>query len=85
MITSGHISIGTASTLIDGTHNSNFRLWIKNADNTDTVFIGNSTVTVDNGLGIGKEQFIEIEMNPLEELHAVSTKAGHIIHWMKQV
>jgi hypothetical protein len=85
MITSGQIAIGTTPTLIDGTFNSNFRLTIQNMDNTDTVYLGNSDVSISNGLGLLKEASLQIELNPMEQLYAVSSKAGHVISWMKQV
>lgn len=85
MITSGRLTVGTVATLVDGTFNSNFRLIIQNMDNTDTVYLGGPDVTVANGLGLLKESTLQIELNPLEQLYAVSPKTGHTITFLKQV
>ena len=84
MITSGQTSIGTAATLIDGLEVNPFRLVIHNNDNTDAMYLGGSAVTTSNGLLVDKAQTIELTINPLEALYAVSPKAGHVISWLKQ-
>lgn len=84
-ISSGQMTIGTVATIIDGTFNSNFRLIIHNNDNTDAVYLGNSNVTPANGLFLQKEQTLQLDMNPLESIYAVSTKTGHTISYLKQV
>jgi hypothetical protein len=84
-ISSGRITIGTVASIIDGTFNSNFRLIIHNNDNTDAVYLGGPDVTTSNGLVLQKEQTLQLEMNPLESVFAVSAKAGHTISYLKQV
>jgi hypothetical protein len=84
-ISSGRITIGTVASIIDGTFNSNFRLIIHNNDNTDTVYLGGPDVTTSNGLVLQKEQTLQLEMNPLESVFAISAKAGHTISYLKQV
>jgi hypothetical protein len=84
-ISSGQITVGLTPTLIDGTFNSNFRLIIQNLDNTDTVWIGNATVSPTNGLALLGQERLELELNPLEQLYAISTKTGHVITYLKQV
>lgn len=84
MITTGWATIGTAPTLIDGREVNPFRLIIHNNDNTDAVYIGNQTVTATTGLRLMKEETLELTINPLEAVYAVSTKAGHTISWFKQ-
>jgi hypothetical protein len=84
-ITTGRMTVGTVATIIDGTFNSNFRLMIHNNDNTDAVFIGGPDVTTANGFVVNKEESIQLEMNPLDSLFAVSAKAGHTISYLKQV
>jgi hypothetical protein len=83
-ITSGQTSIGTAVTLIDGLEVNPFRLHLHNNDNTADVFLGGSAVTTTTGLKLMKEDSIELIINPLEALYAVSSKAGHVISWLKQ-
>jgi hypothetical protein len=83
MITSGRDSVGTAATLIDGSHNSSFRLVVANNDNTDTVYLGGSTVGTANGYQLTKLESIDLLLPAGSELYAVSGKAGHSISWMK--
>jgi hypothetical protein len=84
MISSGQTSIGTAATAIDGVWANPSRITLHNADNTDAVYIGNGNVTIANGLGIEKLQTLQFDLQPLEQLHAVSGKTGHIISWLRQ-
>ena len=83
-ITSGQTSIGTAVTLIDGLEVNPFRLHLHNNDNTTDLFLGGSAVTTTTGLKLMKEDSIELIINPLEALYAISTKSGHIVSWLKQ-
>jgi len=84
-ISSGRMTVGTVATIIDGTFNSNFRLIVHNNDNTDAVYIGGPDVTTANGFVVKKEESIQLEMNPLDSVYAVSAKAGHTISYLKQV
>jgi hypothetical protein len=84
-ITSGVITVGTVPSIIDGTFNSNFRLLVHNNDNTDTIFLGGPDVTITTGLQLLKQETIQLEMNPLESVFAISDKAGHTISFLKQV
>jgi hypothetical protein len=84
-ISSGAITVGTVPSIIDGTFNSNFRIIIHNNDNTDAVYLGGSDVSVATGLKLDKGIILQLEMNPLESLYAISTKAGHQISYLKQV
>ena len=83
-LTSGTSTVGTTATLIDGHSVMPLRLMVHNNDNTDAVYLGASTVTTTTGLMLDKGIILEIILNPLEELYAVSTKAGHIISWIRQ-
>ena len=83
-ITSGNITVGTVASLIDGTSVSNFRLLVHNNDNTDAVYLGGSDVTTSTGLKLDKGIILQLEMNPLDSVYAVSGKTGHIISYMKQ-
>ena len=85
MITTNQLSVGTASSAIDTSSNSNFQLTVKNIDNTDTVYLGGPDVTTSNGLPLLKLQTIQINMKPAETLYVISTKAGHSVAFMKQV
>jgi hypothetical protein len=83
-ISSGQTSVGTSPTLIDGLEVNPFRLHLHNNDNTDEVFLGGSAVTTTTGLKLLKQDSIELIINPLEALYAVSSKAGHVVSWLKQ-
>lgn len=84
MLSSGTTVIGTTPTLIDGLSVNPFRIHIHNNDNTDAIYLGGSAVTVNDGLKMLKEDSIDLIINPLEALYAVSIKAGHVVSWLKQ-
>jgi len=84
MIINGVTTVGTAATLIDGLEVNPFRLHLHNNDNTDSVYLGGSAVTTATGLKLSKEDSIELIINPLEALYAISNKAGHSVSWLKQ-
>ena len=84
MITNGQSAIGTVASAIDGVHNNPVRLAIHNMDNTDAVYIGAAGVGTANGFALGKEQTMQFVLEPLEQLYAVSGKAGHKISWIRQ-
>ena len=84
MISSGQVAIGTVATAIDGVHPNPSRITIQNLDNSDTCFLGGSAVTITSGLGLLKLETIQFDLEPLEQLYAVSTKLGHTISWLRQ-
>ncbi len=85
MITTGQVTVGLTPTLIDGTDTSNFRLIIHNMNNDDSIYLGNSNVSVSNGLQLLKLETIQLDMNPLEQVYAISTKADLKLGYLKQV
>ena len=84
-ISTGQVTVGTSRVQIDGTSTSSFRLIIQNMDNTDAIFIGGRDVTITNGLELLKLETLTIDLFPLEELYAVSAKAGHKLSFLRQV
>lgn len=84
MLSSGRNAVGTVATPIDGIYQGYANLTIHNDDNTDAVYIGGPGVTPATGLTLQKEQTIQFEISPLEQLFAVSTKAGHTISFLRQ-
>jgi hypothetical protein len=84
-ISSGQVDVGLTPTLIDGTYNSNFRLIIQNMNNDDTIFIGDENVTATTGLQLLKFETLTLDMNPLDSVYAISTKAGLKLGYLKQV
>jgi len=85
MIESGHVTVGTVATKIDGIDNEPSTIYVHNIDNTDDLFLGGSDVTSSNGLHLNKLETIRIDLNPTEELFVVSTKAGHQVSYLRQV
>ena len=73
MLTAGTTVIGTSPTMIDGLNVNPFRLHLHNNDNTDAVYLGGSAVSTSDGLKLNKEDSIELIINPLEALYAIST------------
>ncbi len=84
MITNGWASVGTVATPIDGIHNNPARITIHNNDNATNIYLGGSAVTTTNGLLLLKEESYQFELEPLEQIFAVSDKTGHVISWMRQ-
>lgn len=84
MIRNGWTSVGTAATPIDGVHNNPTRMTLHNNDNSTNVYLGGPDVTITSGLLLLKQQSYQFELEPLEQIYAVSDKVGHIISWMRQ-
>lgn len=85
MITTGQVVVGLTPTLVDGTFNSNFKLIIHNMNNEDAIYLGDETVTPTTGLQLLKLETIQLDLNPLEQVYAISTKAGLTLGYLKQV
>lgn len=80
--TAGRITVGTAATEIPVTSQMPFTLEVKNNDNTDAVYIGGAAVTTTTGLRLSKEERVELPLQPLDRIYAVSTKAGHTVSYV---
>lgn len=83
-ISNGQVSIGTVATAIDGVWTNPSMITIHNNDNATGIFLGGPDVTTSTGLLLLKEQSYQFELQPLEQIYCVSTKAGHTISWMRQ-
>lgn len=86
---SGQTSVGTAATVIDGVliganGGNPYRLMIHNNDNTDSVYLGGSAVTITDGLKLDKGVMLQLTVSPTDLLYAVSTKNGHIVSWLTE-
>lgn len=84
MISNGQVAIGTVATAIDGVWTNPSRITIHNNDNSTGIYLGGEAVTITNGLLLLKEQSYQFELQPLEQIWAVSNKLGHVISWMRQ-
>ena len=84
MISNGWTSVGLTPTPINGVHNNPTRMTIHNNDNSTDIYLGGSAVAITNGLLLLKEESYQFDLEPLEQIYAVSNKTGHIISWMRQ-
>lgn len=84
MISSGQTSIGTVATAIDGVWHNPSRIIIHNLDNTDACYLGADDVTTSTGLELMKQTTLQFDLEPLDQLWAVSGKTGHRISWLRQ-
>jgi hypothetical protein len=83
-ITSGQITVGTSAIQVDGCSANGSRLHVHNNDNTQDLFLGNSSVTSSTGLRLMKLDSIELVMNPAESLYAISALGSHAVSWLRQ-
>jgi hypothetical protein len=84
-IITGQTEVGLTATLLDGTSNSNWRITIHNMNNDDSIYLGGPDVTPLTGFQLLKLETITLDMNPLEYIYAISTKAGLKLGYLKQV
>lgn len=83
-ITSGQITVTTSRVQVDGCSHNSSRLHIHNNDNTNTLYLGGSSVTTSTGLQLLKLDSIELQINPGESLYAISSSGSHLISWLRQ-
>ena len=74
----------SATTPIDGSSTNPVRMTVQNLDGADSIFVGVPDVTITTGLGILKDGVLKIELAPLQQLYAVSSKTGHRLSWLRQ-
>ena len=82
-ITSGTQIIGTTATQVDGSSVNWCHIHIKNNESTKTLYIGNSDVSVANGLGVDASATIEFDVPPNQHLFMVSSTGDHSVSWLK--
>lgn len=85
MISAGQVTIGLTATAVDGVSNTESIITIHNNDNATNIWLGDQSVTANNGLLLLKEQSYQFYLKPLEQVYAVSNKTGHIISYLRQV
>ena len=78
-ITNGAITVGTVATLVSHAGVNPGTLHISNLDNTDTVFVGGSTVTTSTGHALHKSASEDFGIYPSQSMYAISTKVGHAV------
>ena len=78
-MTNGSITVGTAATLISHAAINPGQLHVSNLDNTDTIFLGGTAITVNAGHALQKSSSEDFVMYPGQSMYAISTKAGHAV------
>jgi hypothetical protein len=84
-IATGQTSIGLTPTMIDGISQMPFRILLQNMDQTTECYIGGADVTINNGYRLDKSTAVQLVVNPLDAVYAVSVKNGHNICWLREV
>lgn len=82
-ITTGTQVIGNTRSQVDGNSVNWTMITIRNNDTTKTLFLGNSTVTVANGLPVDKLSTQTLEIPPGESLYMVSDSGDHSVSWLR--
>lgn len=82
-ISSGTMNVGLTAVQIDGNSVQPCVLKIRNNDSTKTLYIGNSNVTIANGLPMDKLVTLEFKLPPGEAIHMVSDSGTHSVSWLR--
>ena len=83
MISSGTQLVGTTRLQIDGNSVHWVTLTIRNNEDTKTLYLGNSDVTIANGLPIDKVSTQTFTIPPGASLHMVSDSGTHSVSWLR--
>jgi len=81
-IFTGQSTITTTRSQIDGTSTSSFQLTLHNSG-TNSIYLGNSSVTKDDGFNLHTNSTLTISLPPLATLFAVSASGSHELSWMR--
>lgn len=81
-ITTGQMSVTTTTAQLDGTSENPFKMVLHNSG-TNSVFLGGSDVTKDNGFNLHTSSTLTLELPPLTALFAVAASGTHEISWMR--
>ena len=82
MITTGQMSVTTTRQVLDGTSFNPYRLILHNSG-SNAVYIGNATVTKDNGFNLHANSTLILELPPLTTLYAISGSGTHELSWIR--
>jgi hypothetical protein len=84
MITTGQINVTTTRAQIDGASQNPFKLILHNSG-TNSIYLGNETVTKDDGLNLHTNSTLILELPPLTSIYAVASSGTHEVSWMRIV
>ena len=76
-VKSGQLVVGTTRVEVPVTCIMPWSIEIKNADNSDDLFIGNGDVTTSTGMRLAKLERISLTLAPGDRIYLVSAKPGH--------
>lgn len=82
MIETGQLQVSTTRQLLNGTHNQPFNIVLHNAG-TNAVYLGDSTVTKDNGFNLHTNSTLTLLLHPGDQLYAVASSGTHEVSWLK--
>ena len=82
-VSSGTMNVGLTAVQVDGNSVQPCHIHIRNNDSTKALYVGNSNVTVANGLPIDKLTTIEFTLPPGEAIHMVSDSGSHSVSWLR--
>ena len=84
-ITTGQLSVGTATAVAVNLPNVNpLRIHVHNNDSTSHICVGNSSVSASNGLILGKQDSLELVLNPNEILYAIALVGTIAVSYLVQ-
>lgn len=84
-LSSAQVTVTTSPTLLVAASSSPVLVHLHLHDNTDNVFLGDSTVTTSTGMRLIKQDSFEISLAPGNELYAIITTATATVSVLKQV
>lgn len=83
MISTGQIVCTSSPQQIDGTSENPFKIVLHNSSSSDSIYIGNSDVTVSTGFDLHAKSTLTLELPPLAALYVVCTNGSPAINWMR--
>ena len=81
-ILTGQLSVTTTRAQLDGVSQNPFKLVIHNSG-SNSVYLGGSDVTKDNGFNLHANSTLVLELPPLTALFAVAASGTHEVSWMR--
>lgn len=82
-ISNGTISVGTSPVQIDGNSNGWSHIHIRNNDTTKALYIGNSNLTIANGLALDKLATIDFDIPPGVAFNMVTDTGTVSVSWLR--
>ena len=82
MITTGQATVTTSRVQIDGTSQNPFRVVLHNSG-TNAIYLGNETVTANDGFNLHTNTTVVLELPPLTALYAIASSGSHELSWMR--